>query len=1226
MLEANYQLFVTLLHKDLAYFFLGPHFSSMSSCPPTAARKRPKVEYNMLNELEHILARPDTQVGSTDLKMLPTALVFDPVDNAFAQRDDLEICPALGKLVDELLVNVADHKTRNPDDVKRCKVTINPGSGELCVWNDGPGIDVEIHPDWNMYKPQGIFGHLRSSSNYNDDEERLTGGRNGHGAKLCNIFATKFTVETCDGVKKYKQTWTGNMSKVSKPSIRTMTSKNPKTFTCISFIPDWTRFGDGIDGWSPDMILWIATRCAELAGTKPKLDVMFQTLPDKPVKMAVKGFRSFTKAIAAALVPDASLAFCDVNERWAVGLMPSLGSTGQAVSFVNSVATPNGGTHVRHVRNQLVKAIRADLKKRFPSLRTSDGMIEPHLLLTLNCLVPNPTFGSQTKEELTLPATKFGVRCAFKPAQLAKLLRDSDIVQVIADRSKGTKYEESAFGDETKKTRTVRIPKLEDAVWAGGAKSDQCTLILTEGDSAKALAVAGLAVVGRKQYGVFPLRGKPLNVRQASAGKIRGNLEIQNVIKIVGLRQNVDYRLAKHRATLRYGSLLIMADQDDDGTHIKSLVVNFIAVFNRTLLAIPFLNQFVTPVLRARKGKKLVRSFYSTPEYDKWAKTVDASTWTIKYYKGLGTSSASEAREYFRDLERHRIPFDPVDIDQPFVSLMTKYAPAKPIRGKRRSSGGGGGGSKEVEKEAVETLDPATWNGLQWLEMAFEKDLADLRKAWLVKTPVPTGDVPISELGNYAQFFSAAYRLYCQASIVRAIPSVFDGLKPSQRKILYMAFTRKNTEIKVEAFAGHGQGRVNYHHGAVSLMGAMIGMAQNFPGSNNVNLLQPVGQFGTRLKGGKDHAAARYIFTKLDPVARALFPAADDPVLRYRHEEGMDIEPFYYIPVIPMSLVNGSSGMGTGWSTNIPGFDPLALINVIEHRLKAGAWDLDQLHKLHPYVRGFEGSCVPCVSDDARELVASTMTGMIRLADPKTLVITELPPGKWTTSYLAFAERNVVCKGGKPPADVRTLGTESKVHIQIVLSKETVTHYATLNASLSPEAFESKLVADWGLEVKVDMRSTTAYLLNETGQVQSYTVASILDTHATARFALYKARKQAILNNLTETMRDQDLKARFVQCLLDGTLVVRQRSLDVIRKDMTTHHFPVEDHETLLSLPLKVQTKESVAEWQAKLVQLKESIARITATTPTQFWQEDLKVLRRAIRKQNEDRVKSITN
>ena len=219
-----------------------------------------------------------------------------------------------------------------------------------------------------------------------------------------------------------------------------------------------------------------------------------------------------------------------------------------------------------------------------------------------------------------------------------------------------------------------------------------------------------------------------------------------------------------------------------------------------------------------------------------------------------------------------------------------------------------------------------------------------------------------------------------------------------------------------------------------------------------------------------------------------------------------------------------------------------------------------------------------------------------------------------------------MCKGGKPPLEVRALGTETKVHIQIVLSKETALHYATLNASLDTNAFSKRLVADWKLEAKVDMRATTAYLLNGRGQVQGYTVASILQTHAAARFDLYEKRKQSILIKLTADMRVLQLKARFVQSLLDGALVVRQRSMADIAKDMEVQAFPPDDHDMLLGLPFKTQTKESIAEWQAALATLKESVARVTAMTPTQFWQQDLQTLKRAIRKQNEDRAKSMSD
>lgn len=208
-----------------------------------------------------------------------------------------------------------------------------------------------------------------------------------------------------------------------------------------------------------------------------------------------------------------------------------------------------------------------------------------------------------------------------------------------------------------KHNRIKGIPKLDDANDAGGRNSTECTLILTEGDSAKTLAVSGLGVVGRDKYGVFPLRGKILNVREASHKQIMENAEINNIIKIVGLQYKKNYEDEDSLKTLRYGKIMIMTDQDQDGSHIKGLLINFIHHNWPSLLRHRFLEEFITPIVKVSKNKQEM-AFYSLPEFEEWkSSTPNHKKWKVKYYKGLGTSTSKEAKEYFADMKRHRIQF-----------------------------------------------------------------------------------------------------------------------------------------------------------------------------------------------------------------------------------------------------------------------------------------------------------------------------------------------------------------------------------------------------------------------------------------------------------------------------------------------------------------------------------------------------------------------------------------
>ncbi len=507
--------------------------------------------------------------------------------------------------------------------------------------------------------------------------------------------------------------------------------------------------------------------------------------------------------------------------------------------------------------------------------------------------------------------------------------------------------------------------------------SHLCTLILTEGDSAVPLVLAGLEVIGRDRYGVFPLRGKLLNVREATHKQIMENAEINNIIKIVGLQFKKVYETAEDLKSLRYGKLMIMTDQDEDGSHIKGLLINFIHHFWPSLLKLNFLEEFITPIVKVTKksNKNMVKAFYSLPEFQEWkAATPNYHTWDVKYYKGkwslldgairvinafftvlgLGTSTSAEGKEYFADLARHRIVF--------------RY-----------------GGADDDHH----------------VKLAFSKKMIEERKEWL------TGDMEERkrrrELGlpelylygkdtravTYQDFVNQELVLFSNMDNERSIPSLVDGLKPSQRKVIFTCFKRNDKkEVKVAQLAALVAKESAYHHGEECLQATIVNMAQDFVGSNNINLLKPNGQFGTRLTGGKDAASARYIFTMLSPLARKIFPAKDDPLMKYLYDDNLRIEPEYYVPIIPMVLVNGAEGIGTGWSTKIPNYDPRVLAENVKRRLRG-----EELLPLEPWYKGFKGTFTQV---EPNEYVVS---GEAVMRSSTSFDITELPIHTWTQPY-----------------------------------------------------------------------------------------------------------------------------------------------------------------------------------------------------------------------------------
>merc|ERR1712142_1195187 len=590
--------------------------------------------------------------------------------------------------------------------------------------------------------------------------------------------------------------------------------------------------------------------------------------------------------------------------RWEVAVCVS-DKGHQQMSFVNSIATTKGGRHVDHVADLVVKAIIDTIKKKNKTgVNIKPFQIKNHLWLFINCLIVNPTFDSQTKETMTLMPKDFGSKCILSE-NFQKGVVKAGIVESVLLWSKFKADAQLKSKQSGKKTNKLRgIAKLEDANEAGTKNSVGCTLILTEGDSAKTLAVAGLGVVGRDYYGVYPLKGKLLNVREASHKQIMENKEINDLVKIIGLTYKKKYESMSDLAALRYGKLMIMTDQDQDGSHIKGLVINFIHHNWPSLLKLPFMEEFITPIVKVTKANQAL-CFYSLPEFVEWKDaTENWAAWKVKYYKGLGTSTSEEAKEYFSDMVRHKIKFN--------------YS----------------GQSDD-----------------QSITLAFSKKAVDQRKEWL--TDWMEEGKRRKELG-----------LFSNMDNERSIPSLVDGFKPGQRKVIFTCLKRNLTkkEIKVAQLAGSVAEVSAYHHGEASLMGTIINLAQNYVGSNNINLLQPIGQFGTRLSGGKDSASPRYIFTQLSPLARMIFHENDEPLLKNNYDDNLKIEPEWYIPIIPMVLVNGANGIGTGWMTKIPNFNPREIVANIRRLIRG-----DELKVMKPWFKGFKGTIEPL--DDQRFVV-----------------------------------------------------------------------------------------------------------------------------------------------------------------------------------------------------------------------------------------------------------------
>ena len=357
------------------------------------------------------------------------------------------------------------------------------------------------------------------------------------------------------------------MSKADDPIVK---DAKEEDFTCITFVPDLQKFK--MERLDDDTIALLARRAYDIAASTPGIKVY---LNDK--RLPVNKFEDYCKLyLNSDSEEPIKLIYEKPNERWEVAVACSeIGF--QQVSFVNSIATTKGGRHVDYIVDQLVKHL-TDLinKKNKSGTQVKPFQIKSHMWLFINCLVENPTFDSQTKENMTLQAKSFGSKCQMSEDFYKKLTKSGLLEKIMTWLAFKEKTDLEKAGSKSKVSKVKGIPKLDDANDAGTKESMNCTLIVTEGDSAKTLAVAGLGVIGRDRYGVFPLRGKMLNVREASTKQILDNNEVQSLLKIIGLNFKEKYETRDSLKNLRYGKLMIMTDQDHDGSHIKGLIINFV--------------------------------------------------------------------------------------------------------------------------------------------------------------------------------------------------------------------------------------------------------------------------------------------------------------------------------------------------------------------------------------------------------------------------------------------------------------------------------------------------------------------------------------------------------------------------------------------------------------------------------------------------------------------------
>jgi DNA topoisomerase-2 len=1133
-------------------------------------------DYQRLELADHIYLIPDTYIGS-DQQIERESWIYD-LEKDCSVPVTITLPQGVERIFLEILPNAGDNALRSmAEGIDPGDIVVTMDSHWVTVRNGGKPIPIRINQKEKMWNPDMIFGTLLTSSNYDTTKKRVGCGRNGYGAKLSNIFSKHFIVEVGDPERglRYHQEWKNNMKDRSEPIITK--GYNGEAFVEVKYLLDFERFGYSAKAGYPEEAFGLFARYVydysqNIHITTSFNGKIFEPTPDRKdharfyfgdVPMIIHyewppGAEVITKKNGLQQSKDPLILPTSVL------ILADTPNNGRCVSFVNGIMTSEGGVHVNEALKAVSKPLldtintikslgkkkdKEDKEDKKTKLTWKD--VKNHISILLVCHLDNPQFGGQMKEKLVKPTPKFHL----SDKTLAPISKWGLVLYLM--KMMDDKINKLLAKTNGKKRKHIDGGKGRDANLSGGPQSANCMLFIVEGDSAKnyAYIAQGMIPNGPDYIGVLPLQGKPLNVMNAMATdpkKIANNHEISELKKYLGLEDFVDYKDPKNFDRLRYGRLVILADADDDGTHIKSLIILLFKCFYPTLLELGYVQFLRTPLIRIL-GTNLV--FYSQAEFQLWRQQNPdyvIREGQTKYYKGLGSSKKEDIQQ---DLQDPRYVTCIYDMDNP------------------------------------------NFNASEALDLAFNNRRANDRKEWLKNWNYTLEELNIGRLEELpiSEFIDKELIVYARTSIRRAIPSLMDGIKEGQRKILWASYLiwgkGKNAKTKkVSGLGAYVVEHLEYHHGEGCLDKTIIGMAQNFVGSNNMNYLYPDGLFGSREEGGKDASAGRYIFTKLEWWFPIVFKKEDMDLLTFREEDGKQIEPNFMLPILPMHVINGAHGVGTGWSSYIPNHDPLDVVNWLKARLRG-----EELPTLVPWYRGFTGDISIKIKkgnkkyelsnlEDEDEEVEREKPGLTMVTKGRfehkdgKIIITELPVGLWTLRYHKWLEELVT---KKEISDFSWHGDDERIHFEIVGFKDA--NYKTL-----------RLQKSFGM--------TNMVLLDKDDRPNKYkSIQEIMETFYQYRLPYFAERRKRVIAKYEEEMLRLDAKARYIQAIKDKKI------------DLNADNQEIEDKLAELQIPswvrdMKTRTlaRQGVDEIYQKIEKKRVEMEEYTKKTAEDLWYQDL--------------------
>lgn len=1098
-----------------------------------------KQKITSLSPREFALQRTEVFYGSK----IPAAF-FCPVWNAAdrtLQFHNFQMSAAAKRIAKEAFDNSLDNIQRGGMTF----IKANFKDGALTISNDGSTPPVELNDD-DQWVPTVAFSNFRSGSNFDVSEDgakdvSTTAGMNGLGAKGLNVFAEEFSVTVNDGNKVFQQTWLENMASAKKVRVRDVNSKEAgKTEVKIAWKPDYARLNV-----APADLEKLCAWYALCAGVCAPETVRVQW---DGRNVGMRSPQDICKAMGCekpfAYCHGAGYRLCVAprGEATPTHEAEALAGAGAGLDFGFVNGTPClYGTHAKHAHQIICSIVAQKARAKNSDAQVTPALVAKHMVTVLVCDVPNPRFESQAKEVLKTGVGDLGWRID-PTAEFTSALLRGPLVAAALDAAR----EKSAAEASRLTKKTVKGPTVAKHERAHELGKGKATLFVTEGDSAKNFAVAGISVVGRKHYGVYPIRGKFLNCRGMEAKAIAQNKEASELLRILGVQLGHTYT-REEALKLPYRHMTILSDQDVDGSHIAGLLLNFVAVCAPSLLAVlpDFVRRFATALIRVPQGGgKPDLCFYTEEEFVK-ARDEGRARGKPAYYKGLGTSSSAQAKGYFKELELNTIT---------------------------------------LRRDGAACEDA--------LDLFFNARRSNDRKDELLKgdaAPLPPIDYSQPATTHGAFVMQELLPSYARASLERAIMRLEDGLKPSGRKALFAARKLLREPLSVANAAGKFAALTHYHHRGAAMEGTLVHMAIDYAGAPNLNLFQPLGQFGSR--HSHTPASAAYPKIALEPLQALLYPAADAPVLEHVVDEGTSVEPQTYVSVIPAVLCYGGKGIATGWRTEMPQFRPRDIVECCIELAKAERGDAGGLSAfeqraagLAPWFRGFGGTVEP---DGAKG--GWNVVGRYERRG-KDLHVLDVPPLRETDAYKEdWLKTHSILEG---PGH-----TDESVHL--------ILHDFDDDAGV---------ISKLGLSKRVSFDN--AYLLSGDSLIPKLygSARDVLLEHKAARLRLYEARLAHERRAADEAARLARAKARFIQEVVDGTIPPLSSFEDdaCVSAELERRGYAKEadgEYGYLLRLPVRSFTSARVAELQKAAEAATALHEKLLATSAADVWLQELDAL-----------------